>query len=203
MLSLKLFTEHRIAFSRVLLFLWIALFAFTHHKWNEGGLMDRSMTWLAVILIGLAMLGRTWCSLYICGHKNHNLRHSGPYSLCRHPLYFFTFLGVLGIGLTTRSLMLAALLVLFYWLYYPAVMKKEEVALASLFGKHYTRYCLKIPRFFPNTINFHQANSISINPTLMQKRLWESFWFLIAIPIAGSIEYLHLHDVLPILFNCY
>ncbi len=203
MLGMKSFTERRIAFSRLLLLLWIALFALTHHKWDEGGLMECSLTWSAVILIGIAMLGRIWCSIYICGYKNRMLLQTGPYSLCRHPLYFFTFLGVLGIGFSTESLVLAVLLALFYWLYYPAVMKKEEVALTVLFGKHYTSYCMKVPRFFPNIKNFRQANSISVNPTLMQKRLWESFWFLTAIPIAGSIEYLHLQQVLPILFNCY
>ncbi len=200
MLSLKLFTEHRIAFSRMLILLWMTLLLFSHHRWIDGGLMDRSMTWMAVILIGLAMLGRIWCSIYISGYKNRELVYRGPYSLCRHPLYFFTFLGVIGIGLTTESLMLTILLALFYWLYYPAVMKEEEVALTALFGKNYTSYCRKTPRFFPNFKRFRQADSFLVNPALLQRRLWESFWFLMAFPIAGIINYMHLHDCLPILF---
>ena len=203
MLSLKLFTEHRIAFSRLLILLWITLLLFSHHKWSEGGLMDSSMTWLAVILLGLAMLGRIWCSIYISGYKTRELVHHGPYSICRHPLYFFTFLGVMGIGLTTESMMLTMLLALFYWLYYPAVMKEEEVALTTLFGKHYTSYCRKTPRFFPNLRRFRQADPFLVKPALLQRRLWESFWFLIAFPIAGIIKYMHLHGFLPILFLSY
>jgi protein-S-isoprenylcysteine O-methyltransferase Ste14 len=36
---------------------------------------------------------RLWCSLYISGYKNSQLITSGPYSLCRNPLYFFSFVG--------------------------------------------------------------------------------------------------------------
>src|SRR6188768_4461079 len=63
--------------------------------------------------VTLACLGRIWCSLFIAGHKDETLVTSGPYAYCRHPLYSFSIVGALGLGLASKSLLLGALVVLF------------------------------------------------------------------------------------------
>src|SRR5882672_454668 len=63
------------------------------------------------MLVALACLGRIWCSLFIAGHKDEVLVTTGPYALCRHPLYSFSLLGALGLGLTSRSALLCILVV--------------------------------------------------------------------------------------------
>lgn len=49
------------------------------------------------LLILLCIAGRTWCSLYIGGHKERQLIVSGPYSITRNPLHAFSILGTVGI----------------------------------------------------------------------------------------------------------
>ena len=57
-------------------------------------------------LVGIAIVGRLWCAQYIAGYKDNTLVREGPYSMCRNPLYFFSFLGTIGVGLCTESLTL-------------------------------------------------------------------------------------------------
>lgn len=52
---------------------------------------------LGLLLVGVATVGRLWCSLYISGHENSELITTGPYSLSRNPLYFFSLPGFAGI----------------------------------------------------------------------------------------------------------
>ena len=60
---------------------------------------------IGIILVGIASLGRLWCSLYIAGYKTDNLVTEGPYSMCGNPLYFFSFIGALGIGFASETLL--------------------------------------------------------------------------------------------------
>lgn len=48
---------------------------------------------VACVLIGF------WSILYIGGRKNQMIMQDGPYSMCRHPLYLFSTIGVFGFGL--------------------------------------------------------------------------------------------------------
>jgi hypothetical protein len=59
----------------------------------------------------LACLGRIWTSVFIAGHKDVELVTTGPYARCRHPLYACSVLGALGLGLTTRSVLLCVIVV--------------------------------------------------------------------------------------------
>jgi protein-S-isoprenylcysteine O-methyltransferase Ste14 len=63
------------------------------------------------LFVAVAVLGRIWCSLFIAGHKDEVIVTTGPYALCRHPLYSFSVLGALGLGLTSRSSLLCLLVV--------------------------------------------------------------------------------------------
>lgn len=77
-----------------------------------------SAQWLHddVEAVGLAMIvicvvGRAWCSLYIGGRKKAEIVTGGPYSLCRNPLYLFSFIGAFGMGAQTGSIVIAVLFV--------------------------------------------------------------------------------------------
>lgn len=80
-----------------------------------------------------------------------NLVKTGVYSLVRHPIYSADMGLAFGIFLFLPSLnvLLAAFfvsLVLYRW----ALL--EEAALGKRFGKKYSDYCKKVPRFLPRTI---------------------------------------------------
>lgn len=94
-------------------------------------------------------MGRLWCSLYISGYKDAALVTTGPYSLCRHPLYLFSLIGFSGIGLATRSLTLTILVVGAFLLTYPSVIRREETFLLSKFGSDFEAYAAHTPRLIP------------------------------------------------------
>ena len=62
------------------------------------------ITNLGLLLIAVCIVGRTWCTLYIGGHKKRQLRTHGPYSVVRNPLYVFTIIGTAGIGVNPAPL---------------------------------------------------------------------------------------------------
>ena len=50
---------------------------------------------MGAVLVGVASMGRLWCSLYIAGYKTEILVTEGPYSITRNPLYFLVYWGLL------------------------------------------------------------------------------------------------------------
>src|SRR6185503_11217281 len=71
-----------------------ALFVVTS-RWPEGGFTHEIIEWIGMVFIGLCVVGRIWCSLYIGGRKNFELIQDGPYSLVRNPLYLFSVIAAL------------------------------------------------------------------------------------------------------------
>jgi len=106
------------------------------------------------VLVGVATVGRLWCSRYISGYKNFELIISGPYSVTRNPLYFFSFLVFTGIGLSTESVTFTLGLVLAFALVYPVIIRREERFLQDKFGRAFSDYCARTPRFFPTSALF-------------------------------------------------
>src|SRR5262245_34324764 len=55
--------------------------------------------WIGIVFIVFCILGRTWSSLYIGGRKIEEFVQSGPYSVMRNPLYLFSCIGAIGVGM--------------------------------------------------------------------------------------------------------
>jgi protein-S-isoprenylcysteine O-methyltransferase Ste14 len=130
---------HRISVSRafgVMFFITVLVCDSAH----EGTIVAPVLFLSGLVLIGIATVGRLWCSLYISGYKNSQLVTAGPYSMCRNPLYFFSFLGFVGIGLATETASIPLALIVAVLLVYPHVIKREEAHLRSKFGEAFTRY---------------------------------------------------------------
>lgn len=60
---------------------------------------------LGILLVIAGVLGRFWSILYIGSRKNVLVMQDWPYSVCRHPLYLFSTIAVLGFGLMLGSLL--------------------------------------------------------------------------------------------------
>jgi protein-S-isoprenylcysteine O-methyltransferase Ste14 len=58
------------------------------------------------LLVAVATVGRLWCGIYVFGRKSKALCLDGPYSICRNPLYIFTFLGALGVAAASNRIVL-------------------------------------------------------------------------------------------------
>ena len=76
---------------------------FGESRWEMSPLIEESLMLLACFMAGIGAFGRIWCSLYIAGYKNNVLVIAGPYSMCRNPLYFLSFIGGIGVACATET----------------------------------------------------------------------------------------------------
>lgn len=155
------------------------------------------------MLAGIASLGRLWCSLYISGHKNNTLVTVGPYSMCRNPLYFFSLVGAVGVGLATETLSVPLIAVVFFSLYYPVVIRSEEARLARLHGEKFESYVRTTPSFFPRLSNLKEPEEYHVKPVIFRNNLFHALWFIWIIGILELIESLHEAGILPMYFMIY
>ena len=146
--------------------------------------------------MGVATVGRLWCSLYISGYKDAVLITSGPYSVSRNPLYFFSFLGFAGIRLATETLSFAIALVAAFGLIYPYVIRHEEDYLLSKFGEAFADYRARTPCFFPDLGLFREPQSYTVNPSLYRRTMANGLWFVWLVGIIELVEALHEYHVL-------
>jgi len=156
-----------------------------------------------MILVGIASLGRMWCSLYIAGYKDDTLVTDGPYSLCRNPLYLFSMIGVLGIGCATETLTFPILFILLFALYYPFVIKSEERRLGQLFGAAFDRYTKKIPAFFPRFSTFSEPKNYLVKPAVYRNHMFSALWFVWIVGILEVIEGLREIGLMSALWSLY
>jgi protein-S-isoprenylcysteine O-methyltransferase Ste14 len=98
----RLISSNRIAVSRIFAGAFFFLLACTDSA-QEDSIVSAILFLLGLVLVGIATVGRLWCALYIAGYKDSDLITSGPYSITRNPLYFFSFVGFAGIGLATET----------------------------------------------------------------------------------------------------
>lgn len=155
------------------------------------------LEYLGFSFLIIAGLGRVWCLIYIAGRKDHELCQEGPYSLCRNPLYLFSFIGVLGICLALQSLLLTVIMACIFNVYYTYVIRSEEARLSLLFGEEYLDYRRSTPRLMPAFSGYRQGQpNIRISTPALERGLREVFWFFAAIVMIDAIELIHEHGSL-------
>jgi Phospholipid methyltransferase len=111
---------------------------------------------LRSILIGgfvaaLGLLIRGASSGYL--RKDRELAVSGPYARTRNPLYFGSAFIALGFAIAGASWAAALLVLLYFGVFYYAVMRNEESDLRKRFGQPFEEYMMRVPLFFPRV--FH------------------------------------------------
>lgn len=158
---------------------------------------------LGCVFVGIASLGRLWCSLYIAGYKTDVLVTEGPYSICRNPLYFFSLIGAVGIGFASETLTLAVVLLLGFATYYPLVIKSEEKELMLLHGDKFKTYLESVPRFFPNLLKLREPEEYVVKPVVYKRHMFDALWFIWLVGIMEVVEALHELHVLPAVFRFY
>ncbi|MCC6416272.1 MAG: isoprenylcysteine carboxylmethyltransferase family protein [Opitutaceae bacterium] len=162
-------------------------------------LVGESMEITGFAFLIVAALGRVWCSIYISGRKDKVLCVDGPYQLSRNPLYFFSFLGVIGFSLALQSLIILGITSFIYLFYYRYIIRSEELRLISLFGTNYIAYCDATPRFFPALRAPNKIELYPINPKIIERALKEVVWFLFAILAIEVVEVIHAKGHLVLL----
>jgi hypothetical protein len=102
---------------------------------------------LGVVFIALGESLRLYSAGMI--HKDKELSRTGPYAMCRNPLYLGTILIQLGFGLLSGSWLLALITLAWFVFIYTWFILLEEKWLAGLFGAEYADYLRTTPRLLP------------------------------------------------------
>jgi len=169
--------------------------------WREGSAWEESIEMLGLGLIGLAVLGRTWCTLYIGGRKKREIVDTGPYSLSRNPLYVFSVVGAFGIGMTSGSVAMGLLLAAFIFAVFDGVIRREEDWLAGQFGEAYAHYRARTPRWLSLKARWRDAERLEVRPRLVLTTFRDASLMLLALPAVEAVEALHSVLHLPVLLQ--
>lgn len=139
------------------------------------------------LLVALACLGRLWCSVFIAGHKDESLVTSGPYGRVRHPLYACSMLGAFGLGLTSRSWMLCAVVVVLIAALVIYAASCEEQFLAEQFPDAWAAYVAAVPhKWWPGGPSAPMPDHLDVRPALYWKAFPDAgaffaLWILVAM----------------------
>lgn len=166
--------------------------------WSIAPFFEEMLFVFGAVLAIAGFSGRLWCLSYIAGRKKRTLVTVGPYSLCRHPLYFFSLIGGIGLGLCTETLSVAILFMLAFTLYYPHIIRTEERFLSANFPE-YEEYKRRTSLFFPSWSRFADG-PVAVNASDLRSQIMETGGFLSFIGVFELVELLHYTEVLPTYF---
>lgn len=152
--------------------------------------LEHPVEHLGLIAIMACVIGRAWCSLYIGGRKKQEIVSSGPYSLCRNPLYVFSFVGAFGVGAQTGSLSVGVTFAVACWAVFRIVAAREETFLKTAFGDEYRAYCARTPRFMPDLRLWRDETELAVRPAFFLRTVRDGFVFLLALPVFEGLEHL-------------
>lgn len=197
------FARQRLFISRLVVWPLGALVLLTQSAWESRHPWDGVLFFLGCIAAGIATIGRLWCSIYICGRKNAQLVMTGPYSVCRNPLYFFSAIGAVGIGFATETLTAPLLVILIFALAYPAVIRAEERKLAAKHGADYAAYLARTPAFMPRFSLHTEPDTYEVRPAKFRKAMFDALWFVWLLGLLELAEALREAGILPTILHVY
>ncbi len=191
----------RLRVTRALVLPAILLALFTHHPYRSDALPHLLLSSAGFLLLVASAGGRIWAGVYLVGRKNRSLVSEGPFSLTRNPLYFFSFLGFIGAGLSFGSLSLAAVFVLcFVGAHWPTIAA-EERRLEGLFGDPYRAYRAGVPRFLPALRRPRMGRIAELEAAGFLRAIAEALAIPFVFPLAALAEWGKVSGLLPVLFR--
>jgi protein-S-isoprenylcysteine O-methyltransferase Ste14 len=146
---------------------------------------------LGFTCVTLACLGRLWTSVFIAGHKDVELVTTGPYELCRHPLYAGSMLGALGLGLTSCSVLLCAIVVTLIAALVIYAAACEEEFLLDAFPEQFKDYVAAMPnKWWPRRRRTALPEHLDVHPLVYWKAFLDAgSFFLLYLLVALATEY--------------
>lgn len=152
-----------------------------------------------LLLMTGAALGRVWTSAFIAGSKDERLVTTGPYALCRHPLYAWSLLGGVGVGLATRSVVILAVTVtLLAGLHWRAI-RREERALSARHEAEFRRYCEAVPLLVPRSLKNRGPQLVQLNVEVYWKAFLDAGSFIALYAAVAALDALRAAQRLPTL----
>ncbi|MBI3440406.1 MAG: isoprenylcysteine carboxylmethyltransferase family protein [Proteobacteria bacterium] len=168
-----------------------------------GTLAHKGLELAGYALVVVCAIGRVYASTFIGGIKNKELMVTGPYSICRNPLYLFSLLGAAGIGLVTTSLIISAVMIFGFLLIYISLIKREEEFLAKKFGKEFQDYSARVPRLWPSFKHYHCPAELTFQPAYLSNAIADAVWWFAALPLFEIADYLKLKGLIVPVINIF
>ena len=197
----KMVAKSRVPVTRIFGLVMVLLLIFTGHSFENKALIDILLELSGLFLLTLCSFGRIWALMYISGHKSRQVITDGPYSMVCHPLYFFSAVGAVGIGLASENLLILALIVVFYAVYYPFTILAEEAKLTVLFGKQYEDYMKRTPRIIPKLSLYREPEQVTVNTSAFVRNFVDGMWFIWIFLLMHFIEMLQESGHIPVLLR--
>ena len=183
-----------------ILFLWssapvvVLVAVFTQSAWPDEFVVGELFEQAGIILVFACILGRCWAALHIGGRKNAKLVQTGPYRYSRNPLYFFSCLGLAGMGFLFESAVLGVVLFTFGYLAFHPVLKSESALLSEIFGSEYDAYSRRVSEFFPtlaNKLTLKSEDRLDFSQSALKRTFLDACYFLLVFPFVEIIDWLH------------
>ena len=175
----------------------LPLILFTRSAWADHDAVFAVLHVSGVLLVVAGVLGRFWAILYIGASKNRGVMQDGPYSVCRHPLYLFSTVGTLGLGLLLGSLVLTACLGFAVFAILSATAAREERFLRAEFGAAYAAYAALVPRILPRPSLFHGPATVTVAIKALRANFADALVFLSFIPLAELLNGIKAAGLVP------
>lgn len=156
---------------------------------------------VGIMLIVVAIMGRLWSILYIGGRKSATVVETGPYSVMRNPLYFFSAVAAAGVGAQLGSAVAMLGFAALCAAVFHVVILREEGFLRARLGQPYEDYCRRVPRFLPNPRLYRDQSEVSFRPRVLVNTLRDGLFFFLAMPLFEAVERAQDAGALPVLFH--
>ncbi|HEY0914061.1 MAG TPA: isoprenylcysteine carboxylmethyltransferase family protein [Solimonas sp.] len=182
----------------------VLLYLLSASYWHDNDAwITHLLTPMGIVLAAAGALGRLWSSSYASGNKNTQLLTVGPYSLMRNPLYAFSYVGGLGIAITTETLVIPLLFTIWFFWYYPKVVTGEERFLESQYQGEFRAYMQQVPRFVPRPEGFVEPPRWEMSPPAFRKSMQHVVWFVIAAVLLHGMHDLRIEFDWPHLITLF
>ena len=129
--------------------------------------------WIAsgAALAGFGLIIRALAAGHL--RKDRELATSGPYARTRNPLYLGSAFMAVGFAVAGHSWWAGGVVVIYFAVFYYAVMKNEEADLLVRFGTSFENYARKVPLFFPMLLGAGYQSSPET--TMGQNFSWDQY----------------------------
>ena len=180
--------KHRILVIRLVFLAALPLLLFVQPRIPIGTFGHEAIEAVGLMLLLVGVLGRLWSILYVGSVKNRDLMRSGPYSMTRNPLYFFSTIGMTGIGLMLGAVFFAVLLGGLTLAILHVTATREAAFLRATFGEAYAAYEREVPFFWPDPRLYKSTDSVTFSSRALRNTLFDALGFLMAIPVVELID---------------
>lgn len=182
--------KSRMRDTKILIALTILAGLFTKSFFGTETPTHELMDLAGYILVTVCAIGRIYSTAFIGGVKNEKLITTGPYSLHRNPLYFYSLLGAAGIGLMSTHILAFAVIFGGFYFIYRSLINREEEFLTAKFGNEFEEYKARVPRLLPSLKGYVCPEELVFQPKFLTKSVWDAIWWFVPYPLFELAEYL-------------